>query len=367
MINKATRSQTKEHNTRLVLQTIYNTAGLSRAEIARITKLTRPTVSSIVEDLIERKLVVETGMGQSFGGGKKPILLEFAKDSQWVMGLHLSSKAFRGVLANLRGEILHTYEIELDDKTPHILLEQLLQLVRTLLLQAERPLLGIGIASPGLVDQETGMILRSVNLNWIEMPIGKILHERFKLPVYVSNDSHLAALAEYQFSHERLSPNLIAINVFSGIGAGIIINGELFVGDHNAAGEIGHVVLDPQGALCGCGNRGCLEMFVNGRLLASLVKSIGQDANSEKMLQEQGGYLGRAIAQVVGLLNIRETVLVSDLADLGSPFLQAVQKGIAVNVLPILASQTHVRYSTLKNSSLLGAVSLVLKSELKIV
>jgi N-acetylglucosamine repressor len=392
-LNKATRSQTKQHNTRLVLRTMYNNANLSRADIARVTSLTRPTVSSIVEELINRNLVTESRLGPSTGG-KRPIILEFSKNSQEIVCLDLSGTGWVGGLLNLRGELLQKTVVPIPGRGPEMLLEEVLHLVRSLLMQATAPVLGIGIASPGLVDSVSGVIAQAVNLGWRDLPLKRLLQERFGLPVYLANDSHLAALAEYHADgHSSSEQNLIAVKLGAGVGAGIVIRGRLFTGDGHNAGEIGHVVVDSDGPLCMCGNYGCLEALVSGRILASRLHEIqakvgytGQLAEdgfvlaqqclqtnypplveqTKQLLDKVAVYLGQTFAQLAGTLNINELILVGTVRALGETFLQQVHKNARRSVLPSLADQLHLRYSSLPESALLGCATLVLAGELGI-
>ena len=129
------------------------------------------------------------------------------------------------------------------------------------------PLLGIGIGTPGLVDSRTGTIRRAVNLDWRDLPLGAIVASATACPVNVANDSQAAALAEYTYAGGDRVPNLIAIRVGRGVGAGLILRGALFQGDGSGAGEIGHVVVDDDGELCRCGRTGCLETVAGMRAI----------------------------------------------------------------------------------------------------
>ena len=138
-------------------------------------------------------------------------------------------------------------------------LELVFELVDALRADDRSPLLGIGIGAPGIIDTSTGTVRWSVNLNWAELRLGPLLEERYGVPVVVANDSHAAALAELTFFRRPRPNNLIVIRVGRGVGAGIILNGQLFQGDGYGAGEFGHVSMTGADAPCRCGREGCLE------------------------------------------------------------------------------------------------------------
>ncbi|MBA2381003.1 MAG: ROK family transcriptional regulator, partial [Chloroflexi bacterium] len=255
---KATHRQTRVHNERLVVRTLYDLGPISRAEVARLTGLTRTTVSDVVATLLENGVVREIGRGPS-SGGKAPILLQVDDDARLVVGLDLGEEQFAGSIVNLRGEIRRTVTLAVDGRDGDAALDLVFELLDRLLDGSTAALLGIGIGTPGLVDSRTGTIRRAVNLDWRDLPLGAIVGERYDVPVNVANDSQAAALAEYTYAGGDRVPNLIAIRVGRGVGAGLILRGSLFQGDGSGASEIGHVVVDSGGALCRCGRTGCLE------------------------------------------------------------------------------------------------------------
>jgi len=282
MIRKATQQQTKEHNRDLVLKTIFDHERISRAEIARKTGLTRTTVSDIVAELIAAGLVEEVGVGESLGG-KSPILLSLVADSRYLIGLDLAQNQFRGAIINLRGVIRSVVCPPVTDRNAEDALEQVYAILDQLVNTDCQPVVGIGVGTPGLVNSHAGVVVNAVNLDWQDLPLADLLRDRYQLPVYVLNDSQAAAMGEYTYGNNQLSEsNLIVINARHGIGAGIVINGHLFYGDGGAAGEIGHVVVVPEGGLpCRCGNFGCLETVASAQALV-------------KRMRTQAGQYGKA-------------------------------------------------------------------------
>jgi len=269
---KATHQLTKAYNYRLVLRTIYDRGlpasrhghdQISRAEVARVTGLSRTTVSDIVSDLLTQNLVEEVGFGLS-SGGKNPILLQVRPDARHLIGIDLSGDEFRGEVVNLRGETRGAVSLPLSGRSGQSAMDLVYCLIDQLLPAATAPMLGLGVGTPGLIDAERGSQVHwSVNLDWLDMPLRDLLEARYQLPVSVLNDCQASALAEHFFGPAQRSSNLVLIKSEQGVGSGVILNGQLFHGDNFGAGEIGHVVIDPDGPPCRCGNRGCLETLAS--------------------------------------------------------------------------------------------------------
>jgi len=376
---KATHQQTRVHNERLVVRTLYDLGPISRAEVARLTGLTRTTVSDVVASLLDEGVVREIGRGPS-SGGKAPILLEVDDDARLVVGLDLGEEHFAGSLVNLRGEIRRTVELGVDGRDGDAALALVFDLLDQLLDGSTAPLLGIGIGTPGLVDSRTGTIRRAVNLDWRDLPLGEIVAERYAVPVNVANDSQAAALAEYTYAGGDRVPNLIAIRVGRGVGAGLILRGSLFQGDGSGAGEIGHVVVDDDGALCRCGRTGCLETVAGMRAiearasaatghptdLAAVRAAIDAgDAWAIAIADEAGAALGRAIAGLIGALDIRRIVLLGPVTELGEAWLSAVRREARTRALALLAEDIEIAVARpTTNVVIRGASALLVAREL---
>src|SRR6476659_1212635 len=175
-VRKATHRQTRSYNSRLVLRTIYDQGPISRAEIARLTSLTRTSVSDLVAELLEQALVEETGRGPSTGG-KAPILVRFVADSRLVVAVDIAETELRGAVVDLRGEILRRATCDTTGMDGTRTLEALHDLLDRLIATAAKPLVGIGIATPGLIDPDGSIVRRSVHLDWRDLPLGRQLQE----------------------------------------------------------------------------------------------------------------------------------------------------------------------------------------------
>ena len=386
-MEKATRQHTKDHNRALVLKTILANNQISRAEIARITKLTRTTVSSIVADIIAEGLVNEVGVGASYGG-KNPILLSLVEDSRWMIGLDLSHNQFRGAIVNLRGIIRDVITIPLEGHDGEDALKLLYQIVDQLIKKANRPLLGIGVGTPGLVNTQEGIIISAVNLNWKNLPLTHLLQERYNIPVSILNDSQAAAIGEKTFGG-GYSPeeSMVLINVRHGIGAGIVINGSLYQGDGGCAGEIGHIVVVQEGGeLCRCGNHGCLETVASAQALIKKAREgikdfpdstlphnskqinlntiekafNANDPFTRSLVLDTAKYIGMVISNIVSVLNIQRIVLVGDMTHFGEPWLSVIYESTLTHSLqkPLLNTKVEIGQSG-EDSIILGATAML--------
>jgi glucokinase-like ROK family protein len=396
LTQKATQTQAKHHNKRLILKTIYDQEQISRADVARLTHLTRPTVSSTVAELIEEGLVAEIGQGPS-AGGKPPVLLSIVDHSRYLIGIDIGSSQFRGGILDLRGRLIQQTALPVKDYHGGAALELVYRLIDQLLVLAPGPLLGIGIGSPGLMDARKGIVRKAVNLDWQDLPLRDLVETRYNLPVYLANDTHLAALAEYTFGNNRKSSNLIVIKAGRGISAGIVLNGQLYYGDGSGAGEIGHVMVVEDGEPCPCGHAGCLETVASSRAIIKQARMIAQnnprsllhrfaatpeaidtqavieafragDETLQQMIAGVGCYLGIAVANLVGVLNIHHIAIAGTLAHFGEPLLESTRREMKRRSMAILADETQVELSCLGPDIVIqGAVALLLSHELGLV
>ncbi len=353
-MKKATALQTKLHNRDLVLRTIFSNASISRAEIARATKLTRTTVSDIVNGLMSEGLVQEVGRGESLGG-KSPILLSIVPDSRYLIGLNLAQNRFIGAIVNLRGEIKERIEIMINDENGENALLSVYRILDQLTDNREHDLVGIGVGTPGLVNSKEGVVINAVNLDWHNLELGRLLREKYRLPVAILNDSQATAIGEFVYkAKDEQSENYIVVNVNHGIGSGILINGKLFQGDGGAAGEIGHVVVKENGELCRCGKRGCLETVSSTRAVLQQLGSNNLEAvlddykNNDKQAQmvinTAGHYLGISLANLIGMLNIHNLILTGEMTRFGEQWLATVKTSMENATLSHLALETKLDF-----------------------
>ena len=211
---KATHQQTRAHNSAVVLRALYDFGPISRADIARLSGLTRTTVGELVAQLLGDGLAREVGRGPSTGG-KAPILVELVDDARHVIAVDLGEQAFKAAIVDLRGQVRTVIERPVEGLTGDAGLALVYTMLDELVDQTRDSLLGIGVGTPGIVDAETGTIRWAVNLDWQDLPLGDLIRERYGVPAELANDSRAAALAIQLFSEGRTT-NLVAIKVGRG-------------------------------------------------------------------------------------------------------------------------------------------------------
>jgi predicted NBD/HSP70 family sugar kinase len=388
ILEKATHQLTRRSNERLVLRTIYEQGPISRAEVSRVTGLTRTTVSDVVEGLISDELVVEAGPGRSTGG-KAPILLEVPADARHVVGVDVDRDRLNGAVVNLRGVVRLRATRDLAGHDGTAALAELDSLVADLVQAARQPLVGIGIGTPGLVDAVTGTVLWAVGLDWRDVPLGERLTRLTGLPVVVANDSQAAAMAEWAFGeHDALSA-MIVVKVGEGIGAGVVIGGRLYPGDDSGAGEIGHTRVSDARGRCRCGGTGCLETVASLRAVVERARELAasrprsalagrpvtpetlldayraRDPLARKVVLEAAVPLGRVLGAVIGTLGVRDVVLVGPMTDFGEEWLARVVAETRRSALGLLVERSHIHIGTTGSDVVeLGAAAMLMTSEL---
>jgi glucokinase-like ROK family protein len=366
-----------------VIHALRDEGTISRAEIARRTGLSRSTVSSLVADLQADGLVVERpepGSAHGQQGGRPPILLSFDASAGAAIGIDFGHSHLRVAVSDLASTILSERREPLDtDHDAQQGLELAAEMVTDALADAGVPrhaVIGAGMGLPGPIEQSAGTVGSSAILpGWIGMTAATEMRRRLDIPVMVDNDANLGALAEAAFGAGRDAGDLIYLKVSSGIGAGLILNGRLYRGSAGLAGELGHVLVDPDGIVCRCGNRGCLEtVAATGALVDLLRRSHGEDLTVDAMLEaarsgdlgcrrvihDAGRALGHVVATLLNVLNPELLVVGGDLAGAGDLLLDGVRESVGRAALPEAARRAEVVAGVLGDrAQVLGALALV--------
>jgi predicted NBD/HSP70 family sugar kinase len=353
------------HNRSLVLQSLYRSGRVSRADLARSTGLTRVTISDLVAELIAEGLVVELGQRDDARPGKPAVLLDVDRSATQVIGVDLSEHAvFRGAVLDIDGRILDAVEIELaDSRGPHAT-EKVLTLVDRLVALATAPVLGIGIGSPGIVDAE-GTVAAAPNLGWADEPLQRLLAQRTGLPVFVVNDANVAVLAEHGFADAQ--GDMMLVKVGHGVGSGLLVAGALVFGSRFAAGEIGQVIVGTdEGPDAPYDREHSLEAWLAvPRLERRLAAAAAAGRPTEQVLREAGQRLGVALAPVVGALNLSELVLAGPEDLLDGMVLEAFRETLRNRTMAGFHSGVTVRMTSQGRDIVLrGCVVMVLSAQL---
>ncbi|MGI6286023.1 ROK family protein [Neomoorella humiferrea] len=234
---------------------------------------------------------------------------------------------------------------------------------------------GVGMALPGVFDSDGGRVILSANLNWRNVPVGEILTRELNLPLFLENDARAAAWGEKCFGHGRNVENLLYIAIGTGIGGGLILGGRIYRGHHGNAGEIGHMVVNPAGPRCGCGNYGCWEALASGKAIAGRAAALlaagrpsilgeiinrneeltalhvasaaaAGDKLAQEVMEEAANYIGLGIASLVTIFDPELVVLGGGVSRTGSLLLPTVTRVVRQRALPPAASSVQVVLST---------------------
>lgn len=318
------KSLIRELNRSAVLALIRHEGPIPRVAIARRLRLSGAAVTSIAGELTSLGLIREVAQAPSTGG-RRPTLLALNPTAASVIGVKLAPDHLAAVIVDLDGGILDSRTLPLSTRQFESTVGTIEALVAELCgMTSPRRVLGVGVGMPGVVDRARGIGVDAPILGWRGAPIGDLLADRLGLPVVVDNDVNTLAVAELLYGQGRDVGDFVTITIGRGVGAAIVIGGQLYRGRLGGAGEFGHVPLEPTGPACVCGRRGCLEAFVADPALISRARAAGvigprqgveqlvqraDDGNAaaRDLLGEAGERLGMAIA---GLVNILSPALV---------------------------------------------------------
>ena len=370
----------RELNRLRVIDALRQRGTASRSEIARQTGLSRTTVTTLVNDLQARGLVVEQPLVHTMGRGRPPTLLRLDPSVGAVVGIHFDHRHLRVAVADLSSTVLAEQWQDHDvDRAAEEALDAAAELVDVVLAEAgiERSrVVGAGVALSGPVSRD-GTVGSTVILpGWEGMNAVDELTRRLDLQVAVDNDANLGALAEVSFGAGRGMSDVIYVMVSSGVGAGIVIDGRLHRGVTGLGGEIGHVRVKTEGAVCRCGNRGCLETVAStdavlallrpthGQELnvAGLVELLGDgDAATIRVVNDAGREIGRVVAGLCNVLSPAGVIVGGDLGVVAEPLLAGIREALDRHALPPVRAAIELRAGVLgERAEVLGALALVI-------
>ncbi|MCL5073109.1 MAG: ROK family protein, partial [Actinobacteria bacterium] len=381
-----------------ILKHIWNNAPIDRAKVSKELGLSRTTLTIIAKELIENKILEETGHGESTkGGGKKPILLNFREDIGYIIGITVGIKKIKVVLGNIKAQFLNELDADRDtDEDPYVTLKKISDLIKKFDIYKTGKILGIGIGIPGIIDHINGIVKFSPNLKgWENVTVKKYIEDEFPgVKCYIDRETNLQIFAEKWFGQIN-SKNFITIEAGVGIGIGIIINDRIYRGNNDAAGEFGHTTIIPQGSECHCGNYGCWETvatirsfiskayngiekgiqtklpdyFIDGNLtFESIINAYkAGDGFSKELLEEYAYWLGVGISNIVNVFDPELIIIYGSASQLGDLGIKIIKNTIASNALPRVKRNIEVKYSLFgKEARIIGTFGLVIKNILSI-
>lgn len=385
----------KQLNVSAVLKVIRDNGSLSRAEIAKLTGLTPASVTNITKILIEDKILVEGKIGES-SGGRPPIILELNPNARYVIGVCIGVGIVEVVITNLSAMVIIKKSIKIEEErfNHDLVFNKLVNLINEVIKDSEidkEKILGVGVALHGIVNARTGISIYAPYYGWESVDIKSELEEALGLTVYVDNDVRAMALGESWFGVTSDIANFIILNISNGIGAGIIINNKPYYGVDFSAGEIGHIVVEPDGDKCNCGNYGCLETVAsNNNITKKAIKLIKQGVNSSlkikhedinnltiediciaarngdelsiTMLKEAARYIGIGITNLINILNPTAIVVVGEIFENTTHAIETLNEIVKNRGLKLSSENVKIIKSLLgRNVAVVGATTLVIQ------
>lgn len=350
-------------NRALVLDLLGRSAPVSRADIARITGLSRSTVSSIVQELLTEGLAQESrGTEPARGGGRPPTLISVRGAPGVLLGVDIGHRHVRVAVTDLAARPLAERALVVDvDHSAADALDVAAAMVADCLADAGLAgggsrVVGVGMGVPGPVDPRTGVVSSPILPNWVGLAPATELARRIGMPVRVDNDANIGALGEIEYGAARGHADVIYVKASSGIGAGLVLAGRLYRGATGIAGEIGHVRLTDDGPVCRCGNRGCLETAVAAPKLVELLQpayaesltvermlELGGDGDVgvNRILDDAGRSVGRVLADLCNHLNPGMIVIGGDMR-VSQSFLRGIRDSVERYAQPDTTSALQV-------------------------
>jgi len=256
-----------------ILYDIYFNNKNTIAELSQSLNSSIPSITALVDELVEEKWISETGFAIS-RQGRRPAIYGVNPNKNYVLVLDINTHDTRIAVLNLKNEIVFSQVSDLQLKNNPSFLETLFQLVDNIIEQKvskSTDIIALGVSIPGLVNKKTGINYTYKSLNSQDVSLGKLIENHYNLPSFVINDSKATAFGEYHFGLAKGKSHILSVNVDWGIGLGIVINGEILDGASGFAGELGHIQVNPDGVLCNCGKVGCLDTITSA---SSLLKNI---------------------------------------------------------------------------------------------
>lgn len=382
-------------NKQNVINVIRNNGPIYKAEISRLVDLSIPTVMRITDEFIKRGLIREIGKGES-SGGKPPQLLEFIPDSHYIIGVDVGTTNIITILMDLSAKIIyrHTIPTGVNDG-PKIIINRIIDSINNVFINGnvdKDKILGIGIGMPGLLDSPKGIVNFSPDFKWENVDLVGPIREAFQMTIIVENVTRAMAMGEKWFGLGQNCDNYICVNLGYGIGAAIMVNGELYLGSSGSSGEFGHMTVEKNGPLCDCGNYGCLEALASANAISKKAKLFLEKGEKSSILElvkgnlelieaktvfdaaKQGDrlalsivmeaveYLGIQLASMVNFMDPELIILEGGVTNAGEILIENLRSVIERRKMKHAGKNTQIVLSELGgDAAALGAASFLLK------
>lgn len=349
----------KESSISFVLDTIRKYGPINRYEIARKTSLSPATVTNITDKLIKAGFISEVPSSVS-KRGRKPINLTLSNKNHLSIGIEIDAPYITGVVIGLDGDVQKSERIEVNRSTPEDIFQETVKVYNSLVSCLDRrKIIGLGVGIPGLIDPKNRMVIFSAVLGWRDVSVDEFL-SIIDVPLFIEDNVRAITLGELWYGAGIGKENLLCIGAGRGISAGIVIDGAIYSGPNDRAGEFGHMVIEKDGKKCKCGNYGCLEPYVSTEtIIEKVLEGIENNAYTRfspkdedrlfeeivqagkegdkfilNIFEEVGEYLGIGIANIINFFNPELIILADELSKAGDLILDPVKRAIRLHALP---------------------------------
>lgn len=391
-------STVKMHNLTTILLMLLQHEHISRVHLAQLTGLSTTTITNLITELLDQGIVVEEGtkaIKQRKGAGRPRMALRLVPEARYAVGIHIGVGSVRAAVTDLRANIVTSLSLDHSlDQSAEAVLGETAQLARQVIAQSKidsQYIIGVGVGASGLVAPDTGINLMAPNLGWRDVAIRDQLRQYLKLPVCVDNNVRAMTLGEALFGPAKNARILAFVYSRVGVGAGFVVDGQLYWGGEAGAGEIGHTTIIPDGGiLCRCGNTGCLETLVSEPAIMELARDLAQqnprgllathlqqvqspsiehvfaaaragDEATQKMLADIARYMGIALANLVNVLNPELILLGGVFAQGHDVLLPTVEATVRRRAFADLGERVRLQPTSFgKNAGMVGGAALAL-------
>lgn len=377
--NLKSKNSIRKYHYFLLLSLIQKRKQISRAQLAKITHISNTSVGKIVKELIEDNLVIEVGKLKGVVG-KSATLLEVNPKGSYVIGINIDLNSAQIAVVTLNGEVIEQRNIDCDMKQKaENVLDQIafntLDIINRADPKVVEKIIAVGVSIPGPITWPDGEVLMVPQFHWKNVKVRAYLEQKLDFAVYVDNDVRTVLLAESLFGSMKGYGNSVCLYIGSGVGSAVMINGEILRGHRNTLGEIGHITLDPHGAMCDCGRLGCLQTFIcSSELEKQMQISIQEiykayhqgDHSAIRMIKRARDYLGIAISNIISMYNPEAILLAGPMIQQFPDLVDGIEDVSNEYVwYPLKDSFKIIQAKIGENSGAIGASALVLNEYLR--
>lgn len=382
----------KELNKKQILKIILERGPISRIDISKYLKISRPTTTFYINELISSGLIEETGKSKSTPlGGKKAVLIEFNEKAGFILGLMIGIKNTRIAITDLNSNIVKYVKIPTEhSKGPAHVIEKIIKNITSIIKESKilkEQFIGIGIGVPGLLDPNTGIVIFSPNLqDWTNIKLKEEIEKHIALPVFIENECRVQAIAEKKFGLAKDLKDFVCFETGIGIGTGVFIKDKLLSGIKGMAGELGHLTVNiDDNRICHCGNAGCLESLCSSKSLLDNIQADFRKSDKKtdidfenlkeediyKLYEEENEivtrnvdknaeYLGIGISNAIKIFSPELIIIQGIVINFGEKYLNAVKESVEKNTFPMVKEVHEIQFSKMgENIGLTGITSIV--------